>query len=276
MAKPANQPETKRKKTRTAAPTGKGFGVLGLLRGIRDFFTGFFALTLTTVIFFVILAVASYYTVGYFIRGEEVIAPDLSGRTVTEALELLRDRKLLVELEGSEPSEALEAGMILRQRPRAASRVKARTPIRVVISSGPRLTVLPATLLGLSQAEAGIELRRMGLTVGEISYVEIEGSAADEVVAFDPPVGTGLLPGSRVNLLVSTGSSGPQRLMPNLYGLTPEQATAEAERYGLKISFSNTGRDPTASPGTVQGQSLAPGIPVEPGQKVNLTLRALL
>lgn len=247
---------------------------MGALRAVRDFFTGFFALTVTTVIFFVLLAIASYYTLGYFVRGEEVIAPDLSGRNVTEALDILKERKLLLELDRAEPSDSVEAGMILRQRPRAASRVKARTPVRVVVSSGPRLTALPAELLGLSEAEAGIELRRLGLSVGNVSYVEIEGRTPDTVLASDPPAGMGLLPGSRVNLLVAGSGAGAPRLMPNLYGLTPEKAVAEVKRYGLEATFTYDGQDPAAAPGTVQGQSHAPGTTVRPGQKVTVVVKA--
>lgn len=267
-------PSSKRKSPANAA-TGRsrGSSFLRTLRSIRDFFTGFFALILTTVVFFVLLAVASYYTVGYFIRGEEVIAPDLTGRTVTEALEVLKDRDLLIELERAEPSDALDAGMILRQRPRAASRVKARSPVRVVVSSGPRMTVLPSELLGLSQAEAGIELRKMGLNIGNVSYLEAEGREPDTVLAFDPPAGTGLLPGATVNLLVAADSSGTARPMPNLYGLTPEEAVAEAGRYGLEISISNTGRNPGASPGTVESQNVAAGTPVRPNQKIRVVVR---
>lgn len=265
---------SRRKSSRSGPPErSRGSGILRALRSIRDFFTGFFALILTTIIFFVLLAIASYYTVGYFIRGEEVITPDLTGQTVTEALDDLKDRGLLLELERSEPSDALEAGMILRQRPRAASRVKARTPVRVVVSSGPRLTVLPSELLGLSQAEAGIELRRLGLNVGNVSYLEAVGKQPDTVLAFDPPAGTGLLPGATVNLLVAAGTAGAARPMPNLYGLTPEEAAAEAARYGLEVTVSNTGRDPSASPGTVEKQSVPPGTPVRPNQPVSLVVR---
>lgn len=246
----------------------------GALRGLRDFFTGFFALTVTTVIFFVLLAISSYYTVGYFIRGEEVIAPDLTGRTVTEALDILRQRKLLLELDRAEPSDSMDSGMILRQRPRAASRVKARTPVRVVVSSGPRMTTLPASLVGLSEAEAGIELRRMGLSIGNVSYIDLEGRTADTVLAFDPPAGAGLLPGESVNLLVAGSGAGAPRLMPNLYGLTPEKAVAEIKRYGLEARLTYDGQDPAARPGTVQGQSHAPGTTVRPGQKITVVVRA--
>jgi serine/threonine-protein kinase len=256
------------------APAPRRLTLGSVLRAIRDFFTGFFALTITTVIFFVLLAVSSYYTVGYFIRGEEVIAPDLTGRTIADALDILKQRKLLLELDRAEPSDALDAGMILRQRPRAASRVKARTSMRVVISSGPRLTTLPTSLMGLSEAEAGIELRRLGFNVGNISYLDQEGKTPNSVLAFDPPAGTGLLPGAKVNVLVAAAGAGALRLMPNLYGLTPEKAVAEVKRYGLEAVFSYDGQDPSATPGTVQGQSHAAGTTVRPGQKIAVVVRA--
>jgi eukaryotic-like serine/threonine-protein kinase len=251
-----------------------GSAIVRWLRAIRNFFTGFVALMITTILFFVLLAVSSYYTVGYFIRGEEVIAPDVSGRQVTEALEMLKGRKLLLELERSEPSELIEAGVILRQRPRAGSRIKTHTTMRVVVSAGPRLVTLPPLLVGLSRPEAGIELRRLGLDVGTIATVSRADSPPDRVLACDPPVGAHVLPGTRINLLITADDSGAPRMMPDLTGQTPEQVRAAAEHYGFEAVIAYSGQSPSAEPGTVQEQSLTPGAPVARGQRVNVVIRS--
>jgi eukaryotic-like serine/threonine-protein kinase len=251
-----------------------GSTLLRWLRAIRDFFTGFAALTITTIVFFVLLAVSSYYTVGYFIRGEEVITPDVTDRPVTDALEILKARKLLLDLDRSEPSEIIEAGVIMRQRPRAGARVKAHSPVRVVVSEGPRLVALPPALIGLSQPEARIELRRIGLDVGTVAYVARPQISPGTVLACDPPAGTSVLPGARVNLLLAADSSGIPNSMPDLYGLTPDQVRAEAERYGFEAVVAYSGQEPSATPGTVQEQSLAPGAPVARGQRVNVVIRS--
>jgi eukaryotic-like serine/threonine-protein kinase len=255
-------------------PSRPGSAFVRSLRAIRDFFTGFVALTITTIVFFVLLAVSSYYAVGYFIRGEEVIAPDVTARPVTEALELLKNRKLIIELERTEPSEAMDAGMILRQRPRAGSRIKTHTPVRVVVSAGPRLVTLPPELVGLSQPEAGIELRRLGLDVGSLAYIPQKDRTPNTVLAIDPPAGSHVLPGSRVNLLVAADESAAPRPMPDLYGLTPDQVRAEAERYGFEAVVAYSGQDPAATPGTVQEQNVPAGAPVVRGQRVNVVIRS--
>lgn len=259
------------RKTPAPAPAAR---FLQALRSIRNFFTGFAALIIGTGVFFGLLAVSSYYTLGYFIRGEEVVAPDVTGRSVTDALELLKARNLLIELDRSEPSEALESGIILRQRPKAGSRVKTHTPVRVVVSTGPSQLVLPYSLVGVSQAEAGIELRRLGVGVGNVSYLNLPGKDPDTVLALDPPAGTGLMPGSTVNLLVAAGAVAPALQMPDLHGLTEEKGRSMASQLGLAVTISRTGADPSARPGTIQEQSIPAGTPVTRGQSVSLVVRA--
>lgn len=160
-------------------------------------------LALTTSLFFGLLVVASYFVIGYFIRGEEIGAPDLVARSVSEALVIAKRLNLSLELEREEPSETLEAGEVLSQRPRPGARIKSRTPIRVVVSSGRRQITLPRDMIGRSRLEAGIELRNLGLEVGNVSFLPALGSEADAVLALDPPAGSGVPPGTGVHLLVA-------------------------------------------------------------------------
>ena len=69
--------------------------------------------------------------------------------------------------------------------------------------------------------------------MGKISFLPAAARQSDLVLAIDPPAGTGVPPGSRIHLLVSSEAFGQSYLMPDLYGLNPEQAREELKRYGL-------------------------------------------
>jgi len=176
----------------------------GPLKAIGGFFGALTRLVLATSLFFGALAAGSYFLVGYLIRGEEIETPDLMGRPVADALQILKRHGLSLELEREEPSDLLAAGEILSQQPPPGKRIKRRATVRVVLSSGMRLVSLPEELIGLPRLQAGIRLRELGLEVGKVAYLPSVGRGHEIVLALDPPAGTGVPPGSPVNLLVST------------------------------------------------------------------------
>lgn len=62
--------------------------------------------------------------------GQEVLVPDLTGKSMQEAAALLGERQLLIQPDGS--------GQVVRQEPRAGARVKAGTPVRVWLQKPPK------------------------------------------------------------------------------------------------------------------------------------------
>lgn len=190
-----------RRKKRTSRKKGGS-----ILRRIGSVVWGFTRLVVMTGIFFVLLVGASYSVLGYFIRGDVIVAPNVIARPVNEALAVLAKDDLYLELDFEEPSDTLAEGEILSQHPKPGTKVKKRTAIRVVISSGNRQVTLPEELIGLNRLEAGIRLRTLGLEVGNTAYLRTVGPEGDIVLAIDPPPGTGVPPGSPINLLVSSQS----------------------------------------------------------------------
>jgi beta-lactam-binding protein with PASTA domain len=243
----------------------------GFVKRLLGFISGLVWLVLATSLFFGVLAVASYYVLGHFIRGEEIDAPDLTARPVIEALEIAKEHDLSVEFNGEEPSEMLAEGEILSQNPKPGTKIKSRTPIRVVVSSGARQTVLPEQVVGQTRLQAGITLRELGLDTGEIAYLPVTGQNPDVVLATDPPPGTGVPPGSKVNLLVAAETGARTYLMPDLYGLTPEQANVELARYGLKVNQIEEEFASGAVPGGVIKQNPTAGSPIGEGTSVTIT-----
>lgn len=229
-------------------------------------------LTFATGVFFILLVVGSYFVLGTFIRGQEIDAPDLTARSVTEALEVLKKWNLTLVLEREEPSETLPPGEILSQRPAPGSKIKTRTPINVIVSSGQKTVTIPGELIGTGRLQAGIRLRELGIEVGEIAYVPRAGQGNDLVLATDPPPGTGVPPGVKVNLLVSSDAGAQMFLMPNLAGLTPADATAELAKYGLTRITARQAADAEATSGTVHAQNPKAGTPVSPGTEVELVV----
>lgn len=237
---------------------------------------GFIRLILATLLFFAILTLASYYVVQSYIAGKEEPAPNLTGLTVVQAMnhpDVVR-LNLSLKLERMEPSNQVKEGEIVRQEPSAGVSIKARTPVRVVVSSGSKLRPLPDSLVSVSRREAGIQLRRLKLGVGRVAYVNVPGRDNDTVLAIDPPPGVGVPEGAKIGLLVASDAPNPSTTVPNLLGLTVDLARQEAERHGLTLEEINERTLEGPEPGTIVAQFPKRGEFITPNTRLSVDVAA--
>src|SRR6266852_2411458 len=150
------------------------------------------------------------------IHGREVTMPNLVGKNVTEANQLLRSRGLVLRVADRIYSE-LPINVVVRQTPPAGLLMKVSQQAHVVLSLGQRQLQIPL-LEGNSLRASRIELLRAGLQVGEVSSVTMPDAAADTVVIQNPRPGTGAAT-PRVDVLVSQGPRETAYVMPHLVGL---------------------------------------------------------
>ena len=90
---------------------------------------------------------------------------------------------------------------------------------------------------GLSQDEATTKLSDVGLKA-EVSQEPSEAVPENLVISSDPAAGQQVESDSTVSLVVSTGSANAQ--VPDVTGLTQDQARAEIEKAGLKVGSTET------------------------------------
>ncbi|MBI3736445.1 PASTA domain-containing protein, partial [Candidatus Sumerlaeota bacterium] len=93
-----------------------------------------------TGVFFGLLGLASYYIIGYYMgrHGQEIPAPNVVGKPLSAALSDIKKWNLSILLDREEESDAVAPGDIISQDPAVGVVIKMRTPIRVVVSSGPK------------------------------------------------------------------------------------------------------------------------------------------
>ncbi len=133
------------------------------------------------------------------IHGREVTMPNLVGKNVVEANQLLQAR-----------------GLVLRVADRIYQR-QLQIPL----------------LEGNSLRASRIELLREGLQVGEVSGVTMPEPAADTVVIQNPEPGTGAAT-PRVDVLVSQGPRETAYVMPHLVGMNENEAQHRLDVAGLR------------------------------------------
>jgi len=151
---------------------------------------------------------------------------------------------------------------VISQDPANGSSLAEGSPVNLVISSGPQMTIVP-NAEGLTQAAATTAITGAKLTVGIVTQQNSDTVATGKVISQDPASGSSLAQGSPVNLVISLG---PQMVtVPNVEGLT--QAAATAALAGSKLTVGTI----TAT-GKVISQDPASGSSVAQGSSVNLVI----
>jgi serine/threonine-protein kinase len=196
---------------------------------------------------------------------QEVEVPDLSGLTVEEAEDALRDAKLRLGDESEEPNENFEPGQIFEQDPDAGETATARSRVDVVVASG---DVTVPSVIGQTEESAREELEALDFDV-QVTTESNDDYQEGLVFAQDPEAGATATPGETVvTIAVSEGPEAQE--MPNVVGEDADDAEAALENdLGLNVSQVQEACAGEV-PGAVCRQEPEAGTPVEPGDSATL------
>ncbi len=192
------------------------------------------------------------------LRAREVRVPNLASRTASDANHLLTERGLTMRVDDTKrPDSRVPAGRIVQQDPAAGSIARRQRSVRVWLSSGPRVTVVPR-LVGETVRTAEMRLDERELALGTISHVEVASRGDLVVVAQEPAADR---PGDRVSLLVDRGP-GARYVMPDLVGLDGDRVADTLRLAGFRVAIADSQPRPGVPPGLVLRQTPQDGVPV--------------
>lgn len=201
------------------------------------------------------------------VRARDVVVPDVTGATITQATAALAASDLQLRVDTAQrPSADVPAGQVLGQEPVAGTPSRRQRSVRVWISAGPRVAYMPQ-LVGESERAAAIRLSQEGLEMPAMAEIRSDEFSADQVVAQDPPAGR---PAADVRLLVSRGAGEATYVMPDLIGLGGEAAAGVLRQQGFRVSFVAQQTASGLPPGLIVRQTPAGGYQVQPGAAISL------
>lgn len=166
--------------------------------------------------------------------GRVCILPDITDLSLEEAEEVLEERDLSLRVLAEEYNPLRPPGIILSQNPAPQSKVKRGRVVKVVVSKGEKMVLVP-DLKGVSLRQAEIMLHEKGLEAGEINWVASDTFPRNVVVGGSPSFGLSVPVGMSVNLEVSLGRSPDTVATPNLAGTSLEEARSILKELGLEI-----------------------------------------
>jgi eukaryotic-like serine/threonine-protein kinase len=196
----------------------------------------------------------------------ETSVPDLTGRTLAEAEELLREAKLERGDVAREFSDVFDKGVVMDQDPPADERIPVNSEVSVTVSRGPERADVPF-VVGLPEEQAVQSIQGAGFDV-EIRR-EPDAEVEEGIVASqDPAGGTPATAGDTVVILVSTGAE--EIPLPDVTGQDADDAEAMLEELGLEVSQAEETGECVQPPGTVCDTDPEPGTPVQEGDEVTI------
>ncbi|MBE6535956.1 MAG: PASTA domain-containing protein [Ruminococcaceae bacterium] len=160
-----------------------------------------------------------------------------------------------------EYSDTVPEGHVISTSPQSGERLFEGETLTLTVSLGkyiPKARV--PDLYGLSESQARALLTSRGLNVGNVIYTTSNAPIGTVISQTVPPY-TDAQEGESISFTVSLGNAASQKYVPDLYGLSIEEATKKLREVGLVLGGIFTVSS-AAPKGTVVTQSYAPGTPI--------------
>jgi serine/threonine-protein kinase len=214
--------------------------------------------------FLLVCGLSAAITFSVFIKIIKVEVPNVEGRSLGQAMELLENVGLELRLDHEVHDINVPAGHVIEQEVAAGSRAKGESEIGVVLSTGPEVKLIPS-VTGLSLEDAMGVLQEEGLVFSKVIEVHSEEVPEGRVIAQRP--GPDEWTGETITLIASSGPRDIIYYAPSFRGMSRDDALLLAGELGLEVRVRETGGDEY-----VTFQRPEPGTELKTGSTINLEL----
>lgn len=206
------------------------------------------------------------------IVGRSVAVPDLTGKTVLDAIRIAHDAGLRVE---DQPGRArnddrIPRDQVLAQEPEAGSLAKPSQVVRVIVSLGAKQTKVPE-LAGLPPRAAALRLAQESLQLGSVSWYR-DGSTRIGIVAQDPEPEAPAGRNGAVDVLTNRGTPEFRYVMPDLVGRDAEKIRGVLASRGFRVGSARYEAYEGVAANTILKQFPTAGSPISNRDVVSLTI----
>jgi serine/threonine-protein kinase len=200
------------------------------------------------------------------------LVPVLVDRDIDSARTELEGLGLTLDVTAEEPSRTVAAGVILSQDPDPGTELRTgEGTVGVVVSSGPATVEVPRVLdLSVEEATALLEGEPYFFEIVSVEEDFSDLVGAGGVIGQAPSEGVDVRQGAGIMLAVSLGVE--QVEVPDLDGMTREEAEAALTEARLTGEFREEYSDEVTERGQVVSQSLEPGDETDVGSAVTVII----
>lgn len=223
-------------------------------------------------IFTGLVGTSAYLTLMLLVNGEDtVVVPDLAGRDVVYALEVLSDLGLHIKVIGSDFSERVPKNHVLSQDKPTGTEIKKGREVRITLSKGPRNIPMP-NVRGLARGQATIILEDNAICLSRIAEVHHPSGKKGTILAQSPPAGSMIRRGTCADLLTSLGPRPKAYIMPNFAGEALDDVVRKTDLAGFAIGNLRYAQSTETPENTVLNQYPKAGWQITDRQSLELVI----
>ena len=221
---------------------------------------------------FILVAAAAafgiYQAWSSWMQVDEVQVPDVSGLSFADARALLEERSLIAEVANSLYDKKIPVDGVISQDPGAGTKRKVNSQIKLVISLGPDLGLIP-DLTGKDIREAGIIAEAAGFIIGENKTEFSMTVEKGRIIKQDPVSGSQRDKGDTIIVFISDGLP-PTVVVPDVKGMPLAEAAQLLKASGLMLGMTIETPSTAYPEGTVIDQTPPSGSEVDLNSEVDL------
>ena len=221
----------------------------------------------------VIFSIVAEYLVmpAYTRQNQNRIMVDIKNRNIDDAIKILKSENYRYEVSDTLYTNKFQLGTIVDQYPKPNTRVKSGRTVRLKISQPEKSVAIP-NLIGQSRRSAELELNQMGLLIDTV-YTEYNPEYPNGTIAWQyPKAGDRRKKGMGIQITVSKGMPPNFFQVPNLIGLSINQARDLIFKSRLKVGKISYHQDQDLVPYTVLDQSIKNGTVLDITATINLVV----
>lgn len=198
--------------------------------------------------------------------------PNLSGYTLEEAMEIVKELDLEIEVEKEIYNPEIEKGKIIAQKPeyKNNSKIKKGSTIKVIVSTGENAIKVPK-VIGYTRNEAIKMLEDLGL---EVEIQEDYSNVVEKGYVMSQSIEEGEIVSANNKIIIYISKGIEQVQVPDLSGKTESEAKSSITNAKLKWKSTEKTFNSSKPSGVVINQSIPSGSMVDRNTEITITLNS--
>lgn len=206
-----------------------------------------------------------------FYNKKETVVPNLILKNENEAIKLLKKAKLKYNIIYTKSSEFNE-DIVFIQEPIPGSVVKINRNIQIWINKSDGLEI--PNIKGKTLVEARRFLEGLNIQINRIDYMPLKDNDDEIVLAIYPKEGTKIGSNQKISLLISSKALIKSNIMPNLIGLTLDEAKYLLSQINKNIDTITDTKDPSFAKNVITATNPLPGEEIFENTKISIVFNS--
>jgi len=199
---------------------------------------------------------------------------DVQGKTLEEAIAMIEAEDFRAIVIDTMYTNKVAEGIVVDQYPKPNMKVKTGRTVRLKISTSEKLVFIP-NLIGQSLRSAELVLQQAGLLIDTV-YSEYNPEYPKGTIAWQyPKANNTMKKGFGIQVTLSKGLPPDFYQVPNVIGLSLNQAKEYLAKARLKVGKISYHEDQDLVPYTVLDQSISEGTVLDRPMNINLVVSVL-